>query len=64
MVIFKVVGITSKRQKLVQWTMSRKMAEEVETAFRNNGMQTDIFEHNVPTHKKGEFLEWLNLHAV
>lgn len=63
MVVFKVVGITSKRQKSVRWEMSEKMADKVKTAFQNNDMTVDVFEHDVPT-KKGEFLEWLNTYAV
>lgn len=63
MVVFRVVGITAKRQKSVRWEMSQKMADKVQEAFKNNGMQVDVFEHEVPA-KKGEFLEWLNTYAV
>lgn len=63
-IVFRVVGLTAKRQKSVRWEMSEKMADRVKEVFQNNDMQVDIFEHDVPTKNKGEFLEWLNTHAV
>lgn len=63
MVVYKVVGITSKRQKSVRWEMSEKMAGKVKDAFQNNEMQVDVFKHEIPKNK-GEFLEWLNTYAV
>lgn len=63
MKVYKVVGYTSKRRRSVRWEMSQKMADRVKEVFQNNEMQVDVFEHNIPT-AKGEFLEWLNTHAV
>lgn len=63
MVIYRVVGIDSKRRKTVRWEMSERMAKLVAETFANNGMNVDYFEHDIPM-KKGELLEWLNTYAV